>query len=105
MELQVTADNFDAEVLKSSLPVLVDFWADWCMPCKMIEPVLEELAVAYDGKAVIARLNVDEQAELASRYDIVSIPSLLIFNKGEVVDQHIGAAPREMLAEFIERNL
>ncbi len=105
MELDVTSDNFESAVVKSDVPVLIDFWADWCMPCKMIEPIVEELAAEYDGRLVVGRLNVDEQAELAARYDIVSIPSLLMFKDGEVADRHVGAAPRETLVEFIQNHV
>ena len=95
----VTVDsaNFDQEVLNSDVPVLVDFWAEWCMPCKMIAPVLEELEVDYGQKLKIAKLNVDENNELASQYNIVSIPCLLVFKGGEVVNQHVGAGPKETL--------
>jgi thioredoxin 1 len=95
----VTVDsaNFSQEVLNSDVPVLVDFWAEWCMPCKMIAPVLEELEGDYSGKLKIAKLNVDENNELASQYNIVSIPCLLVFKGGEVVNKHVGAGPKEVL--------
>ncbi len=105
MEFDATVDNFDKEVLQTDTPVLVDFWADWCMPCRMVEPVLKELAETFDGRAAIARVNVDEQGELAARYDIVSIPALLLFRGGQVVDRHVGAAPREVLEELIRKHL
>lgn len=93
-EVTVTTDNFESEVLKSDVPVLVDFWADWCMPCKMIAPILEEISDEYDGKVKIGKLNVDEQADIAAEYGIVSIPTILVFHQGEMVKQHVGAAPR-----------
>lgn len=94
MQVQITKSNFENEVLQSSIPVLVDFWAEWCMPCKMIAPVLEELDREYDGKLKIAKLNVDEESDLATRYNVVSIPTLFLFKDGKVVKQQIGAAPR-----------
>ena len=105
MEFEVTQENFENQVLKSEVPVIVDFWAEWCTPCKMIEPVLKEIAGEYDGRLAIGRLNVDEQGELASRYSIVSIPSLLLFKNGEELTQHIGAAPKETIVRFFEPHL
>ncbi len=105
MEFEVTQDNFEETVLKSEIPVVVDFWAQWCTPCKMVEPVLHEIASEYDGKLAIGRLNVDEHGELASQYSIVSIPSLLLFKNGEEVTQHIGAAPKETIVKFFEPHL
>ena len=94
MIIKVTKDNFDSEVLNSNMPALVDFWADWCMPCRMIAPVLEELNKEYDGKIKIAKLNVDEESDIATRYNVVSIPTLLLFKDGKIHKQQIGAAPR-----------
>jgi thioredoxin 1 len=94
--------NFDAEVLKSDKPVLVDFWAEWCGPCRMIAPMIEELANDYDGKAVIAKLNVDENPNVSMKYGIRSIPTLLIFKGGEVVDQVVGAVPKNVIAEKLD---
>jgi len=93
MEITVTEDNFQSEVAESDIPVLVDFWAEWCMPCKMIAPVLERLAEQYQGKLTIGRLNVDDYPDLAFRYNITGIPSLLLFKGGEVINQNVGAAP------------
>ena len=92
--LTLTKENFDAEVLKSTVPVLVDFWAEWCGPCKMIAPVLDELAAEYLGKAKFGKINVDEQSELAQNYRVTSIPMLLIIKDGQVVDQFVGARPK-----------
>jgi thioredoxin 1 len=89
--LTLTQENFAAEVLQSSKPVLVDFWAEWCGPCKMIAPLLDELAAEYDGKVKIGKINTDEQQQLASQYSIRSIPTLLFFKNGQVVNQMIGA--------------
>ncbi len=97
--ITLTEDNFEREVLKSKQPVLVDFWADWCAPCHRIAPAIEELAHEFDGSATIAKLNVDEQPELARRYGIRSIPSLLLFRSGEVVDRIAGVQPKRVLSE------
>ncbi|GAB6088722.1 thioredoxin [Spirochaeta dissipatitropha] len=101
MEVEVTKENFEAEVLASSVPVLVDFWADWCMPCKMLGPVLEELAKEYSGRLKIAKIDVDSQSSLASEYEVVSIPTLLLFKDGGEVERHVGAAPKTTLIEIV----
>ncbi len=97
--ITLTEDNFEREVLKSEQPVLVDFWADWCAPCHRIAPAIEELAHEFDGSATIAKLNVDEEPELARRYGIRSIPSLLFFRSGEAVDRIAGVQPKRVLSE------
>lgn len=102
-EVELTVDNFQAEVLESDVPVLIDFWAEWCMPCKMIAPVLEELASEYDGRLKIGKVDVDSQGELAGQYNIVSIPTLLVFSNGEIVQQHVGAAPRPTIEELFKQ--
>ena len=96
-EVDVTVENFETEVLKSEIPVLADFWAEWCMPCKMIEPVLKEIAEEHAGKLKVARVNVDDQGELASQFGIVSIPSLLLFKDGEVVNKQVGAGSKDVI--------
>ncbi len=92
-----TDSNFQQEVLNSELPVVVDFYADWCGPCKMIGPVIEQLAEAYAGKIKVGKVNVDENMELASKYRIMSIPAIMFFKNGEVQDQIIGAVPKAQI--------
>lgn len=101
-EVTVTKDNFDSEVKNSEIPVLLDFWADWCMPCKMVAPVLEELSTEYDGKLKIGKVDVDKEQDLASQYNVVSIPTLLLVKGGEVVKQQVGAVPRQQIEEMIK---
>lgn len=101
----VTDKNFEAEVLKSNLPVLVDFWAEWCGPCRMISPIVEELANELKGKLKVAKVNVDESQELAARFNIMSIPTLLVFKKGEPVEQMVGAMSKDQLLTRINTQL
>lgn len=100
-----TDDTFQEDVLKSDKPVLVDFWAEWCGPCRMVGPVVDEMAGEYEGKAKIGKVNVDENPEISTEYGIRSIPSLLIFKGGEVVDQIVGAVPKSQLKKQLDAQL
>lgn len=104
-ELAVTTAEFDEKVLKSDVPVLVDFWAEWCGPCKMIGPSVEALATEYAGKAKVYKVDVDKEGDIAGQYGIMSIPALLVFKGGKVVDQMVGAAPKPQIAALIDRQL
>ena len=101
--MEFTDDNFESEVLKSNQPCLVDFWAEWCGPCRMVGPVVEEIAKEYAGKIKVGKLNVDDNNKTAVQYGIMSIPSLLFFSGGKVVDQVIGAVPKKQLVQRIEK--
>jgi thioredoxin 1 len=98
---KVSDADFDSEVLKASGPVVVDFWAEWCGPCRMIGPVLEELSGSLDGKVKIVKLNVDESPATAQKYGIMSIPTLMIFKNGEMASRQVGAAPKQKLEQWI----
>lgn len=102
MVIEVTEQNFEAEVIKSTLPVLVDLWAPWCRPCLMVAPVIDKLAEKYNGRVKFCRLNVDENPQTAARYRIMSIPTLMFFKGGKVVDTVIGAVPEQALQPKIE---
>lgn len=99
-EVTITSANFEQEVVKSDIPVLVDFWAEWCVPCKMIGPILEEIAEAHAGKLKVAKVNVDQEGDLAGRFNIISIPSLMVFKGGEVVNQQVGAGSRQAIEKL-----
>jgi len=101
--VEVTDANFEEEILKSSVPALVDFWAPWCGPCKSIAPVIEELAADYGDKVKFAKLNVDDNPKTPSKYDVRGIPNLVIFKSGEVVEQIVGAVPKDQLVEAIDK--
>ena len=101
-EVTITSDNFEEEVLKSDIPVLVDFWATWCGPCRMVSPIVSEIAEEYAGKVKVGKVNVDEEMELASRFGITGIPTLLVFKDGRIANQQIGYAPKEELVKLFE---
>jgi thioredoxin 1 len=101
--IELTDGNFEAEVLKSDKPCLVDFWAEWCGPCRMVGPIVEEIAKEYADRLKVGKLNVDQNGQTAAKYGIMSIPSLLIFDQGKVVDQIIGAAPKKQFVERIDK--
>jgi thioredoxin 1 len=103
--LSVTGNNFDKEVKQSTLPVLVDFWAEWCGPCRMIGPIVEELATELTGRLKVVKVNVDEAQDLAGQFGIMSIPTLLLFKKGEVVNQMVGAMSKGNILSRINQNL
>ena len=103
--VKVNDANFEQEVLKSSLPVLVDFWAPWCGPCRAIAPIIEEIAAQYDGKLKVAKLNVDEAPVTPGRYGIRAIPTLILFKDGQVYDQITGAVPKSVIEEIIKKAL
>ncbi len=97
--------TFDSEVLKSSVPYLVDFWAPWCGPCRMVAPIIEELAQEYAGKLKVGKLNVDDHQQMAARYGVASIPTIMLFKDGQLVERIVGALPKPMLKEVIDRHI
>ena len=100
-EINLTTDQFEQEVLQSDVPVLVDFWATWCGPCRMLAPVVEALADEYDGKVKVCKVNVDEEEDLAVRFGISSIPSLLVFKNGQLTDTSVGFVPKEQIEAML----
>lgn len=105
MEYRFTKDNFEAEVIKSPMPVLIDFYADWCMPCKMMGPAVGKLAEKFDGRAKVGKVNVDEQPELARQFGVMSIPYFAVIKDGQLVDSALGALPQASLEAKLEKVL
>jgi len=103
MEVKLTSNNFDKEVIKSSIPVLVDFWAPWCGPCQMIAPFIEEIAKEYHGKIKICKLNVDEASDIATSFTVMSIPTLLLFKDGKIMSKKVGTLTKRELEKFIQQ--
>lgn len=103
--INVNSTNFSQEVLQSSIPVLVDFWAQWCGPCRMVLPMIEEIAVEVDGQAKVCKVNVDEAQDLAAQYNVMSIPTLIIFKNGQIVDQMMGALPKPALIDKLKAHI
>jgi len=102
---QVSDASFEGDILKSNVPVLVDFWAPWCGPCRSVAPIVDDLANQYAGKLKVAKVNVDESTEVAMRYQITSIPTFIVFKNGQVADRALGALPRSEFVKLIDRNL
>lgn len=103
--VHLTKDNFDQVVYDSGKPVIVDFWASWCGPCRMVAPVMEQLAQEYDGKAVIGKVNVDEEGDIAAKFRIMSIPTVIMFKDGQVIDKIIGARPKSDFVKLLDENI
>ncbi len=102
MALEITESNFEELVIKSDKPVLVDFWAEWCGPCRMVGPIVDELSNDFEGRAVVGKVNVDAEGGISMKYGIRNIPTLLIFKDGEIVDKQVGVAPKQVLADKLE---
>lgn len=105
MALELTDSNFETEALNSDKPVMVDFWAEWCGPCRMVGPIVEEVASEYSEKAIVGKVNVDHNPGVAQKYGIRSIPTILFFKNGEVVDRQVGAVPKAALVKKLEAQL
>ncbi len=101
-ELKITRENFDNEVMKSNIPVLIDFWAPWCGPCRMMGPIIEQLAEEYEGKAKVGKVNVDEEGELSQAFGVMSIPTIVLVKDGKVVRQAVGARPKAEVEAMLQ---
>ncbi len=102
-ELKITKNNFEAEVLRSDLPVLLDFWAVWCPPCKMLSPVIQEIADEYEGRAKVGKINVDEEPELAAMFRVENIPTVVVMRDGKMAESAVGYRPKEQITAMLER--
>jgi len=102
MAVEITDSNFEEQVLKSDKPVIIDFWAEWCGPCRMVGPIVQEIGVEYAEKAVVGKVNVDENPGVTSKFGIRNIPTILFFKNGEVVDKQVGAVPKQVLSGKLE---
>lgn len=100
-EIKITKNNFEAEVMKSDIPVMLDFWADWCGPCRMLAPVVEDIAKEYEGSVKVGKINVDEESELAAAFRVASIPTVVVIKNGKVVNTSVGYKPKEELAALL----
>ncbi|MGI1691925.1 thioredoxin [Thermoanaerobacter uzonensis] len=105
LEVEITYDNFEEEVVNSDVPVLIDFWAEWCAPCRLVAPIIDEIAKEYKGKIKVGKVNVDEENELAMQFRIMSIPTIGLFKNGKMVDKIIGARPKADFVKFLEKHL
>ena len=101
-ELKITRENFENEVMKSNIPVLIDFWAPWCGPCRMMEPIIEQLADEYEGKAKVGKVNVDEESELSQAFGVMSIPTIVLVKDGKIVKQVVGARPKAEVKAMLQ---
>ncbi len=100
--IEITSANFDEIVGKSTQPVLVDFWAEWCNPCRMISPVVDEIAQSYEGRAIVGKVNIDEQGELAQKFGVMSIPTLIVFKDGQVAQKSVGVVGKDKISNMID---
>lgn len=102
MTIEVTDSNFEKEVIQSDKPVLVDFWAEWCGPCRMVGPLVKEIGTEYEGRAIVAKLDVDSNPEISAKFGIRNIPTILFFKNGQIVDKQVGAVPKNIIASKLE---
>ena len=104
MALEITDSSFEETVLKSDKPVMVDFWAAWCGPCRMVGPIIDEISSEYENKAIVGKVDIDSNQEFAAKYGVRNIPTVLVFNNGELVDRHVGVAPKDTYASCIRQS-